>query len=97
MNRQPMAYIPVLAEAITSAFDKDPLTRQEVADFGVLILELGREEEYYGDNIQRITELRKLIAVQGRVVDRLLAREGRKQADNKQHRGLKLVEPGGGD
>jgi hypothetical protein len=44
------------------------------ADLGAIILEMKREEKYYGKHTKRMTELTKLAEVQQRVMSRFLDR-----------------------
>jgi hypothetical protein len=69
-----MTKIPNIAEIIASYSNQDKTLQETAADLGAIILEMKREEKYYGKHTKRMTELTKLAEVQQRVMSRLLDR-----------------------
>jgi hypothetical protein len=67
-----MTKIPDIADIIAAHADQDKTLRESVADMGEMILEMEREEECCGKHSKRLAELKKLAALQERVVMRML-------------------------
>jgi hypothetical protein len=64
--------IPNIADIIASYSNQDKTLEESAADLGAMILEMEREEEYYGKHTKRMAELKKIAALQEKVVHRLL-------------------------
>ena len=69
-----MTKIPNIADIIASYSNQDKTLMESAADLGAMILEMEREEEYYGQHSKRLAELKKLAALQEKVVQRMLDR-----------------------
>jgi len=67
-----MTKIPNIAEIIASYSNQDKSLQEAAADLGAIILEMEREEECYGKHTKRLAELKKLAALQEKVVLRML-------------------------
>jgi hypothetical protein len=67
-----MTKIPNIADIIASYSNQDKTLQESAADLGAMILEMEREEEYYGKHTKRMAELKKIVALQEKVVHRLL-------------------------
>ena len=76
-----MTKIPNIANIIASYSNRDKTLQESAADLGAIILEMKREEEYYGKYTKRMAELKKLAEIQEIVVHRMLDRsiEGHEQ------------------
>ena len=64
--------IPNIADIIASYSNQDKTLYESAADLGAIILEMEREEKYYGKHSKRLAELKKIAALQDIVVSRLL-------------------------
>ena len=69
-----MTKIPNIADIIASYSNQDKSLQESAADLGAIILEMEREEECYGKHSKRLAELKKLVALQEKVVQRMLDR-----------------------
>jgi hypothetical protein len=69
-----MEKIPNIADIIAGHFNQNKTPEEAAADLGATILEMSREERYYGKHTRRMAELKKIAALQERVVHRLLDR-----------------------
>ena len=67
-----MEKIPNIADIIASYSKQDKTLEESGADLGAIILEMKREEEYYGKYTKRMAELKILTALQEKVVHRML-------------------------
>ena len=67
-----MDKIPNIADIITSYSNQDKTLFESAADLGAIILEMEKEEQYYGKHTKRLAELKKIAALQDIVVSRLL-------------------------
>ena len=67
-----MEKIPNIADIIASYSNQDKTLEESAADLGAMILEMEREEEYYGKNTRRLAKLKKLAELQEIVVNRML-------------------------
>jgi hypothetical protein len=67
-----MTKIPNIADIIASYSNQDKTLQESAADLGAMILEMEREEECYGKHSKRLAELKKIAALQEKVVYRLL-------------------------
>jgi hypothetical protein len=67
-----MTKIPDIADIIAAHADQDKTLRESAADLGAMIMEMEREEKYCGRHSKRLAELKKLRALQERVVMRML-------------------------
>ena len=64
--------IPNIADIIASYSNQDKTLRESAADLGAIILEMEREEKYFGKHTKRLAELKRIAALQETVVRRLL-------------------------
>ena len=67
-----MTKIPNIADIIAGHSNQDKTLQESAADLGAIILEMEREEECYGKHSKRLAELKKLAALQEKVVHRML-------------------------
>ena len=67
-----MDKIPNIADIIASYSNQDKTLEGSAADLGAMILEMEREEKYYGKHTKRMTKLKKLAELQEIVVHRML-------------------------
>ena len=67
-----MDKIPNIADIIASYSNQDKTLYESAADLGAIILEMEKEEKYYGKHSKRLAELKKIAALQDIVVSRLL-------------------------
>ena len=67
-----MTKIPNIADIIACHSNQDKSLQEAAADLGAIILEMEREEQYYGKHTKRLAELKKLAALQEKVVLRML-------------------------
>ena len=67
-----MEKIPNIADIIASYSKQDKTLQESAADLGAIILEMEREEKYYGKHTKRMAKLKKMAAVQEKVVHRML-------------------------
>ena len=67
-----MTKIPNIADIIASYSNQDKTLQETAADLGAIILEMEHEEKYYGKHTKRLTELKKLAALQENVIHRML-------------------------
>jgi hypothetical protein len=67
-----MTKLPNIADIIAGYYNQDKTLRKSAADLGAMILEMKREGKYYGRHSRRLAELKKLAALQEKVVDRML-------------------------
>ena len=67
-----MTKIPNIADIIASYSNQDKSLQETAADLGAIILEMEREEQCYGKHTKRLAELKKLAALQEKVVQRIL-------------------------
>ena len=64
--------IPNIADIIASFSNQDKNLHKSTADLGAIILEMEREEKYFGKHTKRLAELKRIAALQETVVRRLL-------------------------
>ena len=69
-----MDKIPNIADIIAGYADQDKTLRESAADLGAMILEMEREEELHGAHSRRLAELKRVRALQEKVVMRMLER-----------------------
>ena len=67
-----MDKIPNIADIIASYSNQDKTLEESAADLGAMILEMKREEEYYGKHTKRLAKLKNLAELQEKVVHRML-------------------------
>ena len=79
-TKSKMTKIPNIADIIAGYSNQDKTLRESAADLGAMILDM-EHEECYGRHSRRLAELKKLAALQEKVVHRMLDRsiEGREQ------------------
>ena len=78
-----MEKIPSIADIIAGHVNQDKTPEEAASNLGATILEMSREERYYGKHTRRMSELKKIAAVQERVVHRMLDSSIRKSAQPK--------------
>ena len=66
-----MTKLPNIAYIIAAHSNQDKTLRESAADLGATILEMEREERYHGRHSRRFADLKKLAALQEKVVDRM--------------------------
>ena len=64
--------LPDIADIIAAHANRDKTLRESAADLGAMILEMEREEEIHGKNSERLAELKRVRALQEKVVLRML-------------------------
>lgn len=69
-----MDKISNIADIIARYSNQDMILHNSAADLGAIILEMKREEHYYGRLTSRMAKLEKMAALQEKVVSRLLER-----------------------
>ena len=69
-----MTEIVNLGDIIVNYFNQEQTLQEAAADLGAIIFEIDREKKYYGEHTQRMAELKKLAAVQERVVSKMMDR-----------------------
>ena len=67
-----MTKLPSIADIIAGYANRDKTLRESAADLGAIILEMEREEELHGKNTERLAELKRVRALQEKVVMRML-------------------------
>ena len=67
-----MTEIVNLGDIIVNYFNQEKTLHETAADLGAIIFEIDREKKYYGENTQRMAELKKLAEVQERVVSKMM-------------------------
>ena len=67
-----MNEIPNIADIIASRSNQDKTLQETAADLGAIILEMEREEQYYGKHTNRMAKLKKLAELQERIIHRML-------------------------
>ena len=67
-----MKKIPNIADIIASHSNQDKTLQETAADLGAIILEMEREEQYYGKHTKRMAKLKKLAELQERIIHRML-------------------------
>jgi len=60
------------SDIIAAHANQDKTLRESAADLGAMILEMEREEELHGKNTERLAELKRVRALQEKVVMRML-------------------------
>ena len=66
--------VPDIVDIIGNAFNQERPIQEAAADLGAIILEMKREEQYYGKHTKRMEELTQLAEIQERVIHRMLDR-----------------------
>ena len=74
MKAKTMTDIPNIADIIASYRNQDNSLHMPTADPAAVILEIDREKLYYGEHKRRMTELKKIAALQKTVLHRILER-----------------------
>ncbi len=69
-----MEKTPDIVDIIRNAFDQEKSLYENAADLGAILFELEREKKYYGENTDRMEELRKLEEIQAKVANMALDR-----------------------
>ena len=69
-----MDKIPNIADIIAGYANQDKSLYESTADLGAMILEMEREEELHGAHSRRLAELKRVRALQEKVVMRMLDR-----------------------
>ena len=69
-----MTEIVNLGDIIVNYFNQEQTLQEAAADLGAIIFEIDREKKYYGENTQRMAELKKLAEIQGRAVSKMMDR-----------------------
>jgi hypothetical protein len=72
IQEREMTKIPDIADIIACYANQDKSLYESAADLGAMIMEMEREEECCGMHSKRLAELKKLAALQERVVMRML-------------------------
>ena len=85
-----MEKTPNIADIIGNAFNQERPIQESAADLGAIIIEMKREEQYYGKHTRRMTELTMLAEIQERVIHRILDRAIEK-SDKPKRPHLKVV------
>lgn len=85
-----MEKTPNIADIIGNAFNQERPIQESAADLGAIILEMKREEQYYGKHTRRMVELTMLAEIQERVIHRILDRAIEK-SDKPKRPHLKVV------
>ena len=67
-----MTKLPDIADIIAAHANRDKTLRESAADLGAMILEMEREEELHGAHSRRLAELKRVRALQEKVVMRML-------------------------
>ena len=67
-----MTKIPNIADIIACYANQDKTLYESAADLGAMILEMEREEQFYGKHTRRMAKLKKLAALQERIIHRML-------------------------
>jgi len=70
--QEKMTKIPNSTDIIAGYANQDKSLQESAADLGAMILEMEREEELHGVHSQRLAELKRVRALQERVVMRML-------------------------
>lgn len=70
--QEKMTKIPNITDIIAGYANQDKSLQESAADLGAMILEMEREEELHGVHSQRLAELKRVRALQERVVMRML-------------------------
>jgi len=74
----------------TGHFNQDTLPEESAADLGAVILEMTREKRYFGEHTRRMAALKKMAALQEKVITRILERSVEKPA-HPQRPQLKII------
>jgi hypothetical protein len=69
-----MTEIVNFGDILVNYFNQEKTLQETAADLGAIIFEIDREKKYYGEHTQRMAELKKLAAVQDRVVSKMMDR-----------------------
>lgn len=70
-----MTKIPTITDIIAGHFNQDTLPEGSAADdLDAVILEMKREKRYDGEHTRRMAELKKMTALQEKVITRILER-----------------------
>ena len=69
-----MTEIVNLGDIIVNYFNQEKTLQETAADLGAIIFEIDREKKYYGENTQRMAELKRLAELQERVVSKMMDR-----------------------
>lgn len=69
-----MTEIVCLADIITNYFNQKKNLEETAADLGAIILEMEREEKYYGKDTKRMAELKMLAEVQKQALSKMMDR-----------------------
>ena len=67
-----MTKLPNIADIIAAYSNQDKTLEESTAGLGAMILEMEREEGYYGKHTKRMAKLKKLAELQEIVVHRML-------------------------
>ena len=67
-----MKKIPNIADIIANYSNQEKTLQETAADLGAIILEIEREKDFYGEHSKRMAELKRLAALQERVLHRML-------------------------
>jgi hypothetical protein len=78
-----MTKIPNIADIIAGCANQDKSMYESAADLGAMILEMEREEERHGSHSKWLAELKRVRALQERVVMRMLDRSIDKSDESK--------------
>jgi hypothetical protein len=85
-----MKKTPNISGISAGHFNQDTPQEESAADPGAVILEITREKRYYGEHTRRMATLKKMAALQEKVITRMLERSVEKPAHPKRPQ-LKLV------
>jgi hypothetical protein len=67
-----MTKISDIENIITGHLNRDKTPEEATSDLGATILEMSREERYYGKHTRRMATLKKIAVLQEKVVHRML-------------------------
>ena len=74
IQEEKMTKLPNIADIIAGQSNQDKTLYESAADLGAMILEMEREEELNGKTAERLAELKRVRALQEKVVFRMLER-----------------------
>ena len=72
ISEEKMTKLPNIADIIAGYANQDRTLQESAADLGAMILEMEREEELHGAHSRRLAELKRVRALQEKVVMRML-------------------------
>ena len=85
-----MKKIPNIPSITVGHFNQDTLPKESAAAPGAVILEMTREQRHFGEHTRRMAALKKMAALQEKVITRILERSVEKPAQPKRPQ-LKII------